>query len=61
MLTDKHVQYARKDNEQICFLFFYLINEKMVLAGLEHATFKHVTMLEHDVASRTNDAFIFNF
>ena len=21
MLTDKHVQYARKDNEQICFLF----------------------------------------
>ena len=60
MLTDKHVQYARKDNEQI-FFFFFLINEKMVLAGLEHATFKHVTMLEHDVASRTNDAFIFNF
>ena len=33
----------------------------MVLAGLEHATFKHVTMLESDVASRMNDAFIFNF
>ena len=33
----------------------------MVLVGLEHANFKHVTILEYDIASRTNGAFIFNF
>ena len=61
MLTDKHVQYAKKNYEHNCCFHFLLNKWENGPGGLEHANFKHVTILEYDIASRTNGAFIFNF